>query len=95
VFEQLLNALKQISCQEQSSVSSMIGYVYKVDDQATIIIKDDPELHQQVRNQQNLNKNFKMKIYILSNIKFFINLQRNFQNFDSGLPFKTKSGVEG
>ena len=60
----------------------MLGYVYKLGESSTIVVRDDPALLASLSDFEN-----EMNLYVVSNIRYFINIMRNFQNFTKPVSF--------
>lgn len=70
----------------------MLGYVQKWgDNDVSILVTGDQETHQNVKKQERLLKGYiPMKIFVLNNVKYFQNIHKSFDNFDSMLAQKIR-----
>lgn len=74
LFDLLIGVTKQVSLSSLNTAASMLGYVHKSGNQVRILIKDEELLHENFKTQQLVFSNCPMKLYVVNNIKYFVNL---------------------
>lgn len=86
--------MKQIAKNDQTSATSILGYVHKVDNDSCIFINDEPQMHSNLQAKQRMFEHCSMQLYVLNNIRNYINLHAAYDQFSVPLPF-TNSATNG